>query len=192
MVQTFLGLLILLLGSASYVVGLYDIAKGKFTPSVFSRAIWLLLSVISFGGVLKGGGTETSILLAGVFLAGNALICAASIWRGTRKIGVTEIYCLAILIASGIIWVVFDAPLISLIVSLLAHFIGGIPTYVKVWKNPKTESAGFWSLFFFASILTIISGWGEPLHALIFPIYFVIFDGALTLLALRKTTNQQA
>lgn len=181
-----LSALILLFGSASYIVGIKKMFEGKYLPSVFSRAVWLMLSAISFAGVVSSGSTKSSILLAGVFLAGNAAICLASFWRGTKELGMMELICFFILMLSGIVWFVFDSPLISLAVSLLAHFVGGVPTYKKVWNKPQTESAGFWSLFFVASVLSIVASWGQPLSLLIFPIYFAVFDGAMTILALRR------
>jgi hypothetical protein len=42
--QTTLYALILLLGTASYAVGVYQMIKGEYAPSVFSRVVWLVLS----------------------------------------------------------------------------------------------------------------------------------------------------
>ena len=187
----FLSVLILLFGLASYFVGIREMLLNKYAPSIFSRVIWLLLAIISFAGVLGSHSSASSLLLSGIFLSGNAAICLVSFWKGSKSIGRLEYVCLAILIVSGVIWLVFDAPLVSLGVSLFAHFVGGVPTYRKVWKDPTSESAGFWSLFFIASLLSLISDWGEPLSLLLFPIYFVLFDGALTLLSLRKSNYKK-
>lgn len=186
LMETLLFGLILLFGSASYLVGLNQMLKATYAPSVFSRVVWLLLAIISFAGVLASQSTLASVLLAAVFLLGNAAICVTSFWKGTKEIGALELSCLGLLVVSGIVWIVFDAPLVSLGVSLFAHLVGGVPTYKRVWENPKNESAGFWSLFFIASILSIVASWGEPLHLVLFPIYFTLFDGSMTFLSLRK------
>lgn len=188
--KNFLSASILLFGLASYAVGLYQMLKGKYAPSVFSRVVWLLLAIISFAGVVASKSTPASALLAGVFLLGNAIICIASFWKGTRQVGKLELICLGLLIASGIIWVAFNAPLVSLCVSLFAHLVGAAPTYKRVWENPKNESAGFWSLFFIASILSVFASWGEPWKLIIFPIYFVLFDGSMTFLSLRNHNSK--
>lgn len=178
--------LILLLGSASYIVGLKEMLAGKYSPSVFSRIVWLLLAVISFAGVVVSHSTSASTLLASVFLIGNAAICITSFWKGSRKIGKLEYVCLGILVISGVVWIVYKAPLVSLSISLFAHLVGAIPTYKRVWQKPASESAGFWSLFFIASVLSVAASWGEPLKLIIFPIYFTVFDGSMTFLSLRK------
>lgn len=178
--------LIVLFGSASYLVGLKQMLQGTYAPSVFSRVVWLLLAVISFAGVLASQGTVASIFLASVFLLGNAAICIMSFWKGTKESGRLEFICLGLLVVSGIIWVIFDAPLVSLCVNLFAHFVGAAPTYKRAWENPKSESASFWSLFFIASLLSIFASWGEPLQRIVFPVYFALFDGSMTFLSLRK------
>jgi hypothetical protein len=182
--------LIVVFGCASYVVGSRAIITGSYAPLVFSRVVWLLLSIISFAGVAASGSSAPAVLLAAVFLAGNAVICGLSFWKGTRGVGVLEYVCLAILAVSAAIWAVFDAPAISVAVSLLAHFVGGAPTYRSVWRDPRSESAGFWSLFFIASVLSLVTDLDQPVHQLIFPAYFVLFDGAMTVLSLRRNRER--
>ena len=181
-----LELLVLVFGSASYAVGARDILVRGYAPSVFSRVVWLLLAGISTAGVVASGSGSGAVLLAGVFLVGNAVICLLSIWKGTRGIGPLEYVCLGILALSGLVWLVFDAPVLSLVISLLAHLVGGAPTYRRAWQRPGSESAGFWSLFLVASAFSLLATLGEPARALVFPLYFVLFDGGMTLLALRR------
>lgn len=76
----------------------------------------------------------------------------------------------------------------NLTLSLFAHYIGALPTYKKVWVDPKSESVAFWSLFFIARVLSMLIGISSPLTTNIFLIYFTTFDGGIMLLALRKGT----
>jgi hypothetical protein len=181
-----LELLVLAFGTASYAVGARDILTRGYAPSLFSRVVWLLLAVISAAGVVASGSGSGAVLLAVVFLAGNAVICLLSVWRGSRGIGRLEHVCLVILTVSALVWLVFDAPVVSLVISLLAHLVGGAPTYRRAWQQPGSESAGFWSLFFLASVASLLATLGEPAQSLVFPLYFVLFDGGMTALALRR------
>lgn len=190
LVKQILYILILLFGSASYFIGLKEMLAGKYAPSIFSRLVWLLLAIISSASVLVSKSTTASIVLAGVFLLGNAAICVASFWKGSKEFNKLEYLCLAILIMSGIVWIVFKAPLVSLVVSLLAHFVGALPTYKRVILKPRSESTGFWSLFFIASALSVVASLGQPAKLIIFPAYFMLFDGSMTFLSMRKTNSQ--
>lgn len=184
--ENILYLLILILGICSYAVGLKQMLKGTYAPSVFSRVVWLLLAINSFAGVIVSNSTTASILLAGIFLVGNAAICLVSFWKGSKDFGKLEIFCLVLLLISGLVWVFFDAPLVNLGISLFAHFLGALPTYKRVWVNPESESTLFWFYFFAASALSIFASSGHSFELIIFPIYFTFFDGSLFLLSLRK------
>lgn len=178
--------LIILFGCASYFIGVIEMLKNQYRPSTFSRVVWVLLSVNSFVGIILIPSSISSIILGGIFLVGNIAICITSFWKGTKEIGTLEYSCLTILIISGLVWIFFNAPLINLIISLVAHFVGGIPTYKKVWVSPQTESVGFWSLFFIASLLSIFAANTSSFTAIIFPLYFTLFDGSMFFLTLRK------
>jgi hypothetical protein len=183
-------LLILLLGSASYIVGIRQMLRGRYAPSVFSRIVWLLLSVNSFAAVVASGGSSASILLAGLLLTGNLMMCVISLKKGSRTFGRIEIVCLLLLFISGVLWLVIDVPLINLGLSLGGHLLGGIPTYRRVWLEPKSEDTTYWSLFFMASVLSVVASGQSSLHAIIFPLYFTLFDGSIFLLSVRRSRTK--
>ena len=184
--QIFLLAVITILGVASYVAGVWQMLKGKYLPSTFSRVVWVLLAINSFAGVVLSKSSQSSILLGAILLLGNIAVCIVSFWKGTKTIGKLEYYCIALLVLSGIIWIFFRAPLVNLAISLFAHFIGAAPTYKKVWQNPKGESIAFWSLFFLASVLSIFASQGHSFEMMILPIYFAVFDGSIFLLSMRR------
>lgn len=187
--QNFLYFAILSLGIASYAVGVHQMLHGKYAPSVFSRIVWLLLAINSFAGVVASDGSTASALLAGILLAGNATMCFVSFWKGSKKFGALEFFCLLLLVISGFVWLLLDAPLVNLGIGLFAHFIGALPTYSRVITKPESESIVFWLLFFAASVLSIFASNGSTFTSIIFPVYFACFDGSLFMLSLRKPTK---
>jgi hypothetical protein len=178
--------LILLLGIASYTVGAVEIVQGKYKPSMFSRIVWLLLAINAFAGVIGSGGTTASILLAGILLLGSLVICLLSFWRGNKTFGKLEWVCLGLLALSLYVWVFYDAPYVSLLISLLGDLIGGLPTFRNVWKNPQSESLWFWGFFFLSCGFGIVASIGSPWTDAIVPIYFTLFDGVIFALCLRR------
>lgn len=184
--QSALYITILLLGSASYIIGVKQILKNKYSPSLFSRVVWLLLAINSFAGVLLSDSTNASVLLGAIILAGNLAVTLVSIKKGSREFGKLEYFCIAMLVVSGVVWILFSAPLVNLAISLFAHFIGALPTYKKVIVDPFSESTSFWSLFFLASLLSIFANGNTNFTSVILPIYFTLFDGSIFALTLRK------
>lgn len=187
MVQGLLFVVVLVFGIASYIVGVREIWRGSYRPSVFSRAIWLLLAINSFAGVIASQGTRGSVLLAAILLVGNAAICAMSVWKGTRTFGRLEMACLALLSVSAFVWMRYDVPLINLGLSLFAHFIGALPTIRRVLLQPSSESTEFWALFFIASCASVAMGTAGNWQGVLLPVYFMLFDGTMMALSLRKS-----
>lgn len=178
--------LIGLIGLTAYATAVYQMLQNVYTPSFFSRGVWFLLGINSFAGVLLGGGSDSSVVLAGTLFVGNLAVFITSYKKGTREFGLVEKISLCLLIISALLWVVLDAPFIGLIVSLAAHFIGGIPTIWRVAKKPESEQAYHWYFFWVASVLTIYNSDASDLKSIAFPIYFALFDGLIILLANRK------
>lgn len=178
--------LILALGVATYTSAVVQMWIGAYSPSFFSRGVWLLLGINGFAGVVLSGGSASSKLLAATLLFGSAAVFAVSYKKGSREFGLTEKISLLLFIASCILWLVIDAPIVNLILSLVAHFIGGIPTIWRTIKNPHSEQALHWYFFFVASLLTIVNSNQKTLNAILFPVYFIFFDGLIIILASRR------
>ncbi len=174
-------ILIALLGITAYGSAVYQVLYGKYSPSFFSRGVWLLLGVNSFIGVLFGNGTKASVILAATLLVGNLAVFLASYKKGSRDFGKVEKLSLTLLVIALFIWVIFKAPFLTLVISL-----GGIPTIVRAAKNPESEQAVHWYFFFTACLLTIIASPDKTISAILFPIYFAFFDGSIILLVNRN------
>ena len=178
--------LILILGITAYGSAVYQMQAGQYVPSFFSRGVWFLLGINSFAGVFLGNGSTAAVLLAATLFIGNTAVFIASYWKGSREFGVAEKISLILLLISGLAWTIMDAPYIGLIISLVAHFVGGIPTIWRVLKRPESEQAYHWYFFFVASLLSIIASDNKALTVRLFPLYFAIFDGLIILLTNRR------
>ncbi len=160
--------------------------QGVYSPSFFSRGVWFLLGIISFAGVFFGEGSSASVALAATLLIGNGAVFITSYKKGSRDFGNVEKLSLVLLIVAVIVWAVFDSPYLGLVISLIAHFIGGIPTIWRVCKRPESEQAYHWYFFFTGCIISIIASEDKALTAILFPVYFAAFDGLIIALANRK------
>jgi len=179
-------LLVLLFGLGSYTIGVFQVLKGNYKPSLFTRLVWLLLAINAYAGVTLSGSTSGSVALATVLLIGNFGMFLVSIFKGSREYEKLEIICTFLLLISAAIWIVFSAPLLNLTIALIGNLIGALPTYKKVWKDPSDESLWFWFLFFVASTLSLIGSFDSSLQKMLLPLYFVFLDGSLTVLCLRR------
>jgi hypothetical protein len=184
--QSFLMGLITLFALASYFMGVLRMLQNRYKPSTFSRVIWLLLAINSYAGVYLSQSSSSSVLLSGIAVLGGIAMCIVSFFKGSREMGRLEVFCIFLLIISLIIWLLFDAPLTNLCISLFAHFVGGLPTYKKVWREPGSEDTSFWAFFFVAGLLSVFVSDLADIKGILYPLYFILFDGSILLLTSRK------
>ena len=178
--------LIGLFSSLSYLVGFISILRKKYQPKLFSRIVWLALSINNLISVLLlSMGMETHILAWVTFL-GSALIFIGSLTYLKYDFGLAEKIAAALLLISGLIWITTDIPLLNLFIGLIAHFIGSIPTLVRVIKKPEEENFSFWFLFFLGSVLALLVADTSVIKSYIFVLYFASFDGIMALCTSRK------
>lgn len=171
---------------ASYFMGAKAIYQRRYAPSIYSRVIWFFLAVNAFASVIALQNNPSVVLLAGLGLLGNLTILLLSLKHSKKVFGFTELIATLLLILSLGVWLITRLPLLNLTISLIAFFIGAIPTYKKVIKNPKDEDLLFWLFFALASLLTFIITDKTNLSNYLYPLYFAIFDGVMTLLCLRR------
>ena len=171
---------------ASYYFGIKAIFQSRYYPSIYSRIIWLLLSVNAFASVVALKNSFSVTLLAGLGLVGSSIILVLSVKKSKKTFGLTEFISTILLLVSLGVWLFTKLPLLNLSIGLIAHFIGGIPTYKKVIKDPTEEDTLFWLFFAFASVFSFLGADKSHLSGYLYPLYLVIFETGMTLLCLRR------
>lgn len=178
--------LIILLVLLTYIFGARSILNGSYKPNIYSRAIWLILVINNFISVLMLRNSFTVLLLAGLTLIGNLLIFLLSLKNSEARFGKVELITTLLILVSLILWFLTNLPLLNLSIGIITHFIGGIPTYKSVIKSPDSEDLFFWVFFFFASILTIFQTGLFSILEYLYPLYFALLNGVMSLLCLRR------
>ena len=85
------------------------------------------------------------------------------------------------LIALGL-WLGTSLPVLALILAATADLIAAIPTLVKSWKDPHSETLSNFVIGVPSSALAImIAPSFAPEHAL-FPLYFIIFNISIAMI----------
>lgn len=178
--------LIAIFAGLSYLIGFYAILQNKYRPNLFTRIVWLALAVNNLISVVNLHNQKATIVLALVTLAGSILMFLGSIYRGEKVWTKNETVPSVLLGISLLLWIFTDIPILNLCIGLVAHFLGSIPTVVRVIKNPESENMPFWLFFAVASIIALSVTSLGSIKDYLFAIYFCIFDGSMALLSLRK------
>jgi hypothetical protein len=177
----------ILISLIGYFFYLKDIFRGQTRPNLVSWTLWMLAPFIGVFFQIKAGA---GLSVIPVFMAGFgplvvivvSLFRKNSIWKITRL----DIIC-GILALIALVLYVFTHNLgISILFAILSDALGGVPTIVKSWKFPETETALMYLFGIFNNIigLLIIKNWIFSIYS--FNAYLIIMNSIIVFCILRK------
>jgi len=167
---------------------LRDTLAGKTKPNRVSWSLWALAPLISLGAAFDADAdvwASIRVLVGGIvpaviFLA--SFINKNSYWR----LGRFDWFCGGLSLAALVFWQLADSPLVAVLLATAANTLATIPTLVKAWNYPETESRLIFITSFTSAILIIpaIPVWTIANSA--FQIGLMLTTGALLVAIYRK------
>ena len=150
-----LGTLIGAVGTVSYII---DTVKGKIKPNKVSFLLWSIAPLIAFAAQLKQGvGIEslmtfsTGFLPLLVFFA--SFVNKKSVWQITKF----DVTCGILSLVGLGLWLITKNSNLAIVFSIVADGLAALPTVVKSYKNPETESAWPWLASSVGVVLTLLT-----------------------------------
>ena len=180
----FLGAAVQMFGYASYIK---ETLKGGTKPNKVSWLMWPLATLIAAVAGLKAGA---GWVVLPVFMSGFGalLVFIASFLNKNSywKLEIFDYLCGLFSFLALILWAITREPIVAIIFAIASDGFASIPTLIKSWKHPETETVApyttglFNALTSFAALRTF--GFAE--YA--FPSYLVFIDTLLILSVWRK------
>jgi hypothetical protein len=170
----FLGAALSIVGSGKYII---DTIKGRTKPN---RVTWLIWAMSPIIGTIAAVSDGVSWAILPTFMAGFGplLVFIASFFnkKSYWKLGRGDYLCGAMAIAALVLWSMTKDPNIAILFSILADLFAAIPTLVKSWRHPETETGLTYVLSMFCQITGFIAmkQWNFAESA--FGIYLFIVD----------------
>ena len=182
-----IGTVIASLGGFYY---LYCTIKGTVKPHKMTYFFWGLFPLIVFASQISQG---VGVIAWATFIAGItpfAILIAASFNPNAYwEIKQTDYIYGAIAVLAMIIWYITKEPNIALILALIADFAVAIPTIIKTYQYPKTESWKAYGLNVIGFSVGLLSIHTWTIENYAFIVYLLTVNSLITLLALRKSTS---
>ena len=176
----FLGFAIELIGSLSYV---QETVKGRVKPNRISWLLWTLAPMIAFFAEIEQGVGLQSLLAFTVGFGPLLVFIASFVNKKSEwKLGKLDYICASLSLIGLLFWMLTKIGNTAIIFSILADATAAIPTLIKSFKFPETESP---TVFLFGGInaaitLLTVKVWNFATYA--FPIYILIICTVLVLL----------
>jgi hypothetical protein len=160
-----------------------DTLRGDTQPN---RVTWIMWSVAPLIIVAAQFGEEvgwSALLTLGAGL-GPAMVVLASFlnkkayWQITKL----DILCGVFSALALILWLITKTGLVAIVLSIAADLLAGLPTILKAYRAPQTESSFAYIAAVIAGVITLLTITNWTFAAYSFPVYMVIFCGILYVL----------
>jgi VanZ family protein len=176
--QIILGSAALLLNFIGYIPYIKDIFCKKVKPHRITWGVWTILTTIAaFNQVSNEGGYSSLFFISTAFLVSFVFILSFRYGMG----GASRIdrACLILALLLLVYWVTVHETRISTVIAVIIDAIGAIPTLIKTFRNPETETYIQWTLAGIAGFLTMLAVPRFDLILIIYPLYVVLMNGAI-------------
>ena len=181
-------LLSAMLGLSGAFAYVHDIRKGKSKPNLVTWGLWAISPLIATGAALSAHAdlwATVRIFMSGagpVIIFFTGLLTPYSYW----KLSSFDYACgFLSLVALGA-WLVAGSPILAILLAAIADLLATLPTIIKAWKYPETETlyTYFIGLFTASIIIPAIPIWNIENSA--FQVYLLIANVTLFIAVFRS------
>jgi hypothetical protein len=176
----FLGAAIGCVGQAFYVV---DTIRGRTQPNRVTWLLWGVAPLLAFAvEINKGVGLESVLTFTVGF--GPLVVFAASfvnpksVWKLSRL----DYLCGALSVAGTVGWIVTRQGLVALAAAVVADALAGVPTIIKSWRHPESESASVYVGSCLNAVITLLTVKHVTAFVVTFPLYIAVLAFAESVL----------
>jgi hypothetical protein len=180
-----------IIGSLGGFYYLYETIVGNAQPNRITWLLWAIFPMVIFVAQRAQGveGLSWPSFVAGLT---PLLVVAASFFnkKAYWKTEPRDYYLMAAAIVGIILWAVTDNPNLALLFSLLADVLAGIPTLIKSYRYPQSESWIAYAISAFGFGISLLSVQTYDLQNAAFVAYIFIMNSAFAVLASRGRKTQ--
>lgn len=175
-----LGILGGLISGLSYIPYIKDVLAKKTRPERASWIIWATLTAIAFFSQLAKGATS-SLWLPFFETLGTSIVFLLSIKNGVGGATKRDIFILISAAIGLVLWYFTKEPAVALYIVIAVDATGTIPTIIKSYQEPETETFITWIMVTIAGIFAMFSVGKLDLILLSYPFYIFAANGAIAL-----------
>jgi hypothetical protein len=167
-----------LIGCVGYA---WDTFKGKTKPNRVGWSLWATAPIVAFAAELTQGVKLQSLVTLSAGL-GPLLVLLASLAdrKAYWKIKRFDWFCGGLSLVALILWLITGKGDVAILFSICADLLACLPTAVKAYTDPHTESSSAFVAGFIGTALGLatIQHWTFANYA--FPAYLMIVNGIIS------------
>lgn len=185
--QYFLFLLIPLKIAALYIATRGTI-RGSIRPDRVSLALWSIPALLSFTIACINGASWSAIPL--LFAGAGPLVILFLTFLSRHKpwsIQTIDYISAPFSIIAILLWVLTDHPMLAVAFAIVADSAAALPTIIKAWKAPYTESIMFYVLGGIGNAIGLVTLQVWSFETAAFGVYLSVL-GVIMMLAIAHRT----
>ncbi|WP_257304725.1 hypothetical protein [Geothrix campi] len=176
-----------IIGSLGGFYYLYETIVGNAQPNRITWLLWGVFPMVIFVAQRAQGvaGVSWASFAAGLT---PLLVFAASFFneKAYWKSEPRDYYLMAAAVIGIILWAMTDKPNLALVFSLLADMLASLPTLIKSYRHPHSESWIAYAVSALGFGISLLSVQTYNLEHAAFVAYVVILNASLAVLASRS------
>lgn len=175
-----LGAIIASIGNISYLIATI---KGKVKPNRVSFLLWSLAPLIAFVAELQQGVGLQSLMTFIVGFLPLTVFIASFLNKNARwKLTRFDLTCGVLSLVGLLLWYITSSGNVAIVFSILADALAALPTIVKAFNFPETESAWPYFSSTLSAAITLLTVKVWDLANAGFPLYILIVTLVITVL----------
>ena len=178
-----LGAVIGSLGGLYYLV---ETVTGRARPNRVTWLLWGVFPLVIFAAQRAQGvvGLSWTSFAAGflpLLVVAGSFLNRDAYWRTTRR----DYGLMAAALAGLALWAVTDDPNLAILIALLADLLAGLPTVLKAYRHPRSESWIAYAISALGFGISLLSVQTYDFANTAFVAYVFVLNGACAVLASR-------
>lgn len=176
---------------ASLIPYLQSIIRGETKPNAVSFALWTVLNTIALAAQIESGASWSAVVIAMITVSMTIITVLALSGYGYREYGILDVGCFIFAILAIVGWQMTNNPVLAIVLAIAGDLFASVPTVVKTYRQPWTEHAGAWGIVTLAMLSGAMSTEKIDIANLAMPVYLVVVDGSIFLLAYFGVKNRK-
>jgi hypothetical protein len=180
----FVGAAVQLVGVISYIK---ETLKGNTKPNKVTWLLWSVAPLIATFAAISSG-VKWSVLPVFMSGFGPLLVLLASFVNKNSywKLEKFDYLCGLCSVLALVLWGITKEPAIAIIFAIASDAFAAVPTLIKSWKFPETETIDAYTTGLFNSLTSFAAIKMWSFAEVAFPVYLVIVNSSLIFSVLRK------
>jgi YVTN family beta-propeller protein len=176
-----LGCLVNFLAGIGYVIAT---VRGQARPNRVSWGLWSVTSWLAFLGQLDEGVGLPALLTLTVAAIPTLIFLASFVGGAYWQFSRLDVVCALLAIGTLIAWKLTASGIVAIVLSIAVDALAGIPTVVKAFREPESESHVAYTAGMFSAVCTLVTLTGFTIASSAFAIYFLTLCTTISFLLL--------